>query len=61
MSQRRGKNGRPGFEQRGGYASPPVPMPALPRVPAGPAPGAVARPAADAGRKPLELPEPARD
>jgi hypothetical protein len=45
MSQRRGGHRAvpsSGFERRGGYASPPTPVPVLPKVPAGPAPGAVA-------------------
>jgi hypothetical protein len=37
MSQRRDT-----FERTGGYASPATPVPVLPKVPAGPAPGATA-------------------
>lgn len=32
------------YEKKGGYPSPPVPITELPKVPAGPAPGASARP-----------------
>jgi hypothetical protein len=45
MSQRSGRHGhvtRSGFERRGGYPSPETPVRVLPKVPAGPAPGAVA-------------------
>lgn len=37
-----------GFEKRGGYASPKTPVATLPKVPAGPAPGASSSTAAPA-------------
>lgn len=39
--------GESGFEKKGGYASPKTPVAHLPKVPAGPAPGASTKPAQD--------------
>lgn len=40
-----------GFEKKGGYASPKTPVAALPKVPAGPAPGASAKPSSSGGQQ----------
>jgi hypothetical protein len=67
MSQRRDRGAeRDGFERRGGYPSPAVPVSQLPKVPPGPAPGAAEsgspqpgarRPAAVAEREAGPMPE----
>jgi len=39
-----------GFEKKGGYASPKTPLASLPKVPAGPAPGASAKAPSSSGK-----------
>jgi hypothetical protein len=61
MSQRRDRGAeRDGFERRGGYPSPAVPVSQLPKVPAGPAPGAAESGSPQPGaRRPAAVAEPA--
>jgi len=40
-----------GFEKKGGYASPKTPVAALPKVPAGPAPGASPKASSDSDKQ----------